>query len=35
MEIEEVHILPTDKSPGVLLNPAGVIKITGRAIDET
>ena len=34
MEIEEVHILPTDKSPDVLLNPAGVIKITGRAIDE-
>ena len=34
MKIEEVHILPTDKSPDVLLNPEGIIKITGRAIDE-
>jgi hypothetical protein len=34
MKIEEVHILPTDKSPDVLLNPNGIIKITGRAIDE-
>jgi hypothetical protein len=34
MKIEEVHILPTDKSPDVLLDPEGVVKITGRAIDE-
>jgi hypothetical protein len=35
MKIEVVHILPTDKTPEVLLNPAGIIKITGRAIDES
>jgi hypothetical protein len=34
MKIEEVHILPTDKSPDVLLDPEGFIKVTGRAIDE-
>lgn len=34
MIIDEVHILPSDKSPDVLLNPEGIIKITGRAIDE-
>ena len=34
MKIEEVHILPTDKSPDVLLNPEGIIKVSGRAIDE-
>jgi hypothetical protein len=34
MKIEEVHILPTEKSPDVILKPEGIIKITGRAIDE-
>jgi hypothetical protein len=34
MKIEEVHILPTDKSPDVLLDPEGIVKVTGRAIDE-
>lgn len=34
MKIEEVHILPTNKSPDVLLNPEGIIKVSGRAIDE-
>jgi hypothetical protein len=35
MKIDLVHILPTDKTPEVLLNPEGIIKIKGRAIDET
>lgn len=33
--IEAVHILPTNKTPEVLLNPDGFIKIKGRAIDES
>jgi hypothetical protein len=32
---EKIHILPTDKTPEVLLDPEGIIKIKGRAIDET
>ena len=35
MNIELVHILPTNKTPEVLLDPKGSIKITGRAIDES
>jgi len=35
MIIDEVHILPTNKTPEVLLNPEGIIKIKGRAIDES
>jgi hypothetical protein len=35
MNIELVHILPSIKTPEVLLNPKGIIKITGRAIDES
>lgn len=35
MNIEVVHILPTNKTPEVLLNPVGIIKIKGRAIDES
>jgi hypothetical protein len=35
MNIELVHILPTNKTPEVLLNPEGIIKIKGRAIDES
>ena len=35
MNIEEVHILPTNKTPEILLNPKGIIKIKGRAIDES
>jgi hypothetical protein len=31
----KVHILPTHKTPEVLLDPAGIIKIKGRAIDES
>ncbi|MGD0341528.1 MAG: SiaC family regulatory phosphoprotein [Bacteroidales bacterium] len=34
MSINEVHLLPTDKTPDIILNPKGIIKITGRAIDE-
>ena len=34
MIMDEVHILPTDKTPEILLNPKGFIKIKGRAIDE-
>ena len=29
-----VHILPTKKTPDILLDPKGTIKIKGRAIDE-
>jgi hypothetical protein len=32
--MEEVHILPTEKTPDVLLKPEGIVKIKGRAIDE-
>jgi hypothetical protein len=35
MSIEAVHILPTNKTPEVILNPTGNIKIKGRAIDES
>jgi hypothetical protein len=35
MNIEEVNILPTNKTPEILLNPEGIIKIKGRAIDES
>lgn len=34
MIIKEAHILPTEKTPDILLNPKGIIKIKGRAIDE-
>jgi len=33
--MDEVHILPTEKTPDVLLNPKGIIKIKGRSIEET
>jgi hypothetical protein len=33
--MDEVHILPTEKTPDVLLSPKGFIKIKGRSIDET
>lgn len=33
--MEEVHILATEKTPDIILNPKGIIKIKGRAIDET
>jgi hypothetical protein len=32
MTIGEVHILPSDKTPEVLLNPEGTIKIRGRGL---
>ncbi|HLP74910.1 MAG TPA: SiaC family regulatory phosphoprotein [Bacteroidales bacterium] len=32
---EEVHIAPTNNTPEVLLNAGGVVKIFGRAIDES
>jgi hypothetical protein len=35
MNTNELHILPTDKSPDILLKPEGIIKIKGRAIDES
>jgi len=35
MKIDAVHILPTNNTPEVLLNPDGTIKIKGRAIDES
>lgn len=35
MNLDEVHILPTKTTPEVLLNPKGIIKIKGRAIDES
>ena len=35
MITDKVHILPTNKTPEYLLNPEGIIKIKGRAIDES
>ncbi len=35
MGIAAVHILPTNKTPEVFLNPEGSVKIIGRAIDES
>jgi hypothetical protein len=34
MTIDEVHILRTSTTPEILLNPKGIIKIKGRAIQE-
>lgn len=33
--MEKIHILPTNKTPEILLNPTGQIKIKGRMIDES
>ena len=33
--MEKVHILSTNKTPEYLLDPKGIIKIKGRAIDES
>ena len=35
MKTNEVHILSTNTTPEILLNPKGIIKIKGRAIDES
>lgn len=35
MSIDKVHILPTRSTPEVFLNPEGIIKIKGRAMDES
>jgi SiaC family regulatory phosphoprotein len=35
MITDEVHILPTNKTPEFLFKPEGFIKIKGRAIDES
>jgi hypothetical protein len=35
MNTEAIQIPPTNKTPGVYLNPLGIIKISGRAIDES
>jgi hypothetical protein len=35
LKIDEVHILPTKTTPEIFLNPKGIIKIKGRAIDES
>lgn len=32
MIIRELHILPTNNTPEVILNPGGIIKIKGRAL---
>ncbi len=32
MVLEKVHILPTENSPEVILNPEGIIKIKGRGM---
>jgi hypothetical protein len=34
MSTSVLHLIPTNNTPEVLLNPNGVIKIKGRAIDE-
>ncbi len=33
--MEKIHITPTNTTPEYLLDPAGFIKIKGRAIDES
>lgn len=33
--MNQVHILPTNTTPEILLNPKGIIKIKGRLIDES
>ena len=33
--MDKVHILSTNKTPEYLLDPKGIIKIKGRAIDES
>ena len=33
--MKEVYISPTNKTPEIILNPEGFIKIKGRAIDES
>lgn len=35
MSKDVIHILPTNMTPEVMLNPDGIIKIKGRAIDES
>jgi hypothetical protein len=35
MSTQTVHLIPTNNTPEVLLNPKGNIKISGRAIDES
>ncbi len=30
-----VHIPPTEKTPDIILDPKGIVRITGRAIDES
>ncbi|MCX6333083.1 MAG: SiaC family regulatory phosphoprotein [Bacteroidia bacterium] len=35
MGLNEVHILPTKTTPEITLNPKGIVKIKGRAIDES
>jgi hypothetical protein len=32
MVLDEVHILPTDRTPEIILNPEGIIKIKGRGL---
>ncbi len=32
MDTEEVHILPSDKTPEIILNPEGTIRIQGRGL---
>jgi len=33
--MDKAHILPTSKTPEFLLDPEGIIKVKGRAIDES
>lgn len=35
MKPDPVHIFPSGNTPEVILNPDGLVKITGRAIDES
>jgi len=35
MKLDAVHILPTNNTPEVLLDPDGILQIKGRAIDES
>lgn len=35
MVLDKVHILPTDKTPEVHLNPEGIITVKGRGISDS
>lgn len=35
LKMDKIHILPTSKTPEYLFDPKGIIRVKGRAIDES